>query len=157
MELKKSTTVSEAKDSYSQTRKNIFDYTENQPKRYGKPVWKDIWITMTINTLNYSTAIALAHEWKGKVNKIGFQFHTPFTKDDPLWLPFGNIRNNVVDDIISLKKLYPDYVANSEKQISLMKGNWGGIGTTPGTMSFMGHTFLGSYGKSQNAMLYWKC
>jgi len=119
------------KGSYSQTRKNIFDYIENQPKRNGKPVWKDIWITMTINTLNYSTAIALAHEWKGKVNKIGFQFHTPFTKDDPLWLPFGKIRDNIVDDIISLKKSYPDYVANSEKQISLMKGNWGGIGTTP--------------------------
>ncbi|MGZ5500415.1 MAG: radical SAM protein, partial [Nitrososphaeraceae archaeon] len=116
------------KGSYSQTRKNIFDYTENQPKRNGKPAWKDIWITMTINTLNYSTAIALAHEWKDKVNKIGFQFHTPFTKDDPLWLPFGKIRNNVVNDIISLKKSYPDYVANSETQISLMKGNWGGIG-----------------------------
>ena len=86
---------------------------------------------MTINTQNYPTAIALAQEWKGKVNKIGFQFHTPFIKDDPLWLPFGKIRNNVVDDIISLKKSYPDYVANSENQISLMKGNWGGIGTTP--------------------------
>jgi hypothetical protein len=86
---------------------------------------------MTINTLNYPTAIALAQEWQDKVNKIGFQFHTPFIKNDPLWLPFGEIRNNVVDDIISLKKSYPDYVANSENQISLMKGNWGGIGTTP--------------------------
>ena len=119
------------KGSYSKTRKNIFNYIENQPKRNGKPSWKDIWITMTINTQNYPTAIALAQEWKGKVNKIGFQFHTPFIKDDPLWLPFGKIRNNIVDDIISLKKSYPDYVANSENQISLMKGNWGGIGTTP--------------------------
>jgi Fe-coproporphyrin III synthase len=117
--------------SYSKTRKNICNYIENQPKRNGKPAWKDIWITMTINTQNYPTAIALAQEWKGKVNKIGFQFHTPFIKDDPLWLPFGKIRNNIVDDIISLKKSYPDYVANSENQISLMKGNWGGIGTTP--------------------------
>jgi len=119
------------KGSYSETRKNIFNYIENQPKRNGKPTWKDIWITMTINTLNYPTAIALAQEWQDKVNKIGFQFHTPFIKNDPLWLPFGEIRNNVVDDIISLKKSYPDYVANSENQISLMKGNWGGIGTTP--------------------------
>jgi hypothetical protein len=119
------------KGSYSETRKNIINYIENQPKRNGKPAWKDIWITMTINTLNYPTAIALAQEWQDKVNKIGFQFHTPFIKNDPLWLPFGEIRNNVVDDIISLKKSYPDYVANSENQISLMKGNWGGIGTTP--------------------------
>ena len=49
----------------------------------------------------------------------------------PLWLPFGEIRNKVVDEIISMKRLYPDYIVNTEKQISLMKGNWGGIGTTP--------------------------
>src|SRR5918996_1514047 len=71
------------KGSYAKTRKNIFDYIEKQPKRNGKLAWKDIWITMTINSLNYSTAIDLAQEWRGTVNKIGFQFHTPFTKDDP--------------------------------------------------------------------------
>lgn len=119
------------KGSYSMTRKNIIDYIEKQPKRNGKPAWKDIWITMTINSINYSSVINLANEWKGKVNKIGFQFHTPFVKDDPLWLPFGNIRNKIVDEIISMKKLYPDYIVNTEKQISLMKGNWGGIETTP--------------------------
>ena len=119
------------KGSYAKTRQNVFDYIENQPKRNGKPAWKDIWITMTINSLNYSTAIPLAQEWKDKVNKIGFQFHTPFTKDDPLWLPFGDTRSKVVDEIISLKKSYPEYVANPEKQLSLMKGNWGGIDTTP--------------------------
>jgi hypothetical protein len=48
-----------------------------------------------------------------------------------LWLPFGDTRNKIVDEIISLKKSYPDYVANTEKQISLMKGNWGSIDTTP--------------------------
>ena len=119
------------KGSYAKTRQNIFDYIEKQPKRNGKPAWKDIWITMTINSLNYSTVIPLAQEWKDKVNKIGFQFHTPFTKDDPLWLPFGDTRSKVVDEIISLKKSYPEYVANPEKQLSLMKGNWGGIDTTP--------------------------
>jgi len=41
---------------------------------------------------------------KGKINKIGFQFHTPFMKNDPLWLPFGETRNDVVDRIINLKK-----------------------------------------------------
>ena len=130
MEQKKFTTVLEEKDLMQNT-SNIFDYIEKQPKRNGKPSWKDIWITMTINSINYSTVILLANEWKGKINKIGFQFHTPFTKEDPLWLPFGEIRNNVIDEIIALKKAYPDYVANTEKQISLMKGNWGGIDTTP--------------------------
>jgi Fe-coproporphyrin III synthase len=101
------------------------------PSRKGKPAWKDIWITMTINSLNYRTVTDLAHEWKDKVNKIGFQFHTPFVNGDPLWLPFGETRNEVVDCIISLKKKYPSYIVNTEKQISLMKGNWGGNGTMP--------------------------
>jgi organic radical activating enzyme len=119
------------KGSYAMTRKNIFEYIEKQPKRTGKPAWKDIWISMTINSVNYSSVIYLANEWKDKVNKIGFQFHTPFVKDDPLWLTFGDTRNKVVDDIISMKRAYPDYIVNTEKQISLMKGNWGGIDTTP--------------------------
>ena len=80
---------------------------------------------MTINSINYSTVIPLAKEWKDKINKIGFQFHTPFSKDDPLWLPFGDIRNKIVEEIITLEKTYPDYIANTDKQISLMKGNWG--------------------------------
>jgi hypothetical protein len=130
MEQKKFMTVLEEKD-HAKTRQNILEYIEKQPKRNGKPAWKDVWITMTINSLNYLTVIPLAQEWKDKVNKIGFQFHTPFTKEDPLWLPFGEVRNKVVDGIISFKKLYRDYVANTEKQISLMKGNWGGIDTTP--------------------------
>jgi hypothetical protein len=54
-----------------------------------------------------------------------------FTKGDPLWMPFGNKRTKVVDNLISLRKKYPDFVINGEKQLSLMKGNWGGIGTTP--------------------------
>jgi hypothetical protein len=59
--------------------KPTMEYIEGPP-RNGKPAWKDIWITMTINSANYSTAVNLADEWVGKVNKIGFQFHTPFMK-----------------------------------------------------------------------------
>ena len=119
------------KGSYAKTKENIFDYIKSEPDRNGKPAWKDIWITMTINSLNYSTVENLVEEWKGKVNKIGFQFHTPFIKGDPLWMPFGNKRSEVVEKIIQLRRKYPDFVINGEKQSSLMKGNWGGIGTTP--------------------------
>jgi hypothetical protein len=73
----------------------------------------------------------LTEEWRGKVNKIGFQFHTPFVKGDPLMLPFGDIRNQVVDKLIAMKSKYPDFIVNPPKQLSLMKRNWGGIGTTP--------------------------
>jgi len=118
--------------SYSKTRQNILDYISSPPNhRGGKPIWKDIWITMTINALNYNTVEDLVEEWKGKVNKIGFQFHTPFVKGDPLWMPFGEKRNEVVDKLIALKERYPDFVVNGVNQLSLMKGNWGGIGTTP--------------------------
>ncbi len=119
------------KGSYAKTKKNIMDYIAGPPRRGGKPAWKDIWITMTINSQNYMTVEDLAEEWRGTINKIGFQFHTPFAKGDPLFMPFGDKRNEVVDKIIALKKKYPDYVINSIKQISLMKGNWGGVGTTP--------------------------
>ncbi|MFL6337605.1 MAG: radical SAM protein [Nitrososphaeraceae archaeon] len=118
------------KGAYIKTKQNISEYIKG-PDRKGKPAWKDIWITMTINSLNYNTIENLVEEWKGKVNKIGFQFHTPFIKNDPLWMPFGSERSKVVDNLISLRKKYPDFVINGEKQLSLMKGNWGGIGTTP--------------------------
>ena len=118
------------KGSYAKSKKNIMDYIAGSP-RNGKPAYKDIWITMTINSLNYTTVEDLAEEWRGVINKIGFQFHTPFVKGDPLMLPFGEVRNQVVDKIIAMKEKYPDYIINSPKQISLMRGNWGGVGTTP--------------------------
>jgi len=118
------------KDAYVKTKQNILEYIRG-PDRKGKPAWKDIWITMTINSLNYNTIEDLVEEWKNKVNKIGFQFHTPFIKNDPLWMPFGDKRTKVVDNLIALRKKYPHFVINGEKQLSLMKGNWGGIGTTP--------------------------
>jgi hypothetical protein len=122
--------VIRGKGSYAKTKENIMEYISGPPRR-GKPAYKDIWLTMTINSLNHHTVEDLTEEWRGTVNKIGFQFHTPFVKGDPLTFPFGEERNAVVDKIIELKRKYPDYVINSVKQISLMKGNWGGVGTTP--------------------------
>jgi Fe-coproporphyrin III synthase len=116
--------------TYGKTKRNILDYIAG-PDRNGKPAWKEIWISMTINSQNYATIEELVEEWRGKANKIGFQFHTPFVKGDPLWLPYGEKRNDVVDKLIALKKKYPDYVVNPVRQITLMKGNWGGVGTAP--------------------------
>lgn len=116
------------KGAYASTRKNILDYVEKN----GDNAWKDIWISMTINSLNYKTVPAVIEEWRDYVNKIGFQFHTPFTKGDPLWLPFGPERTKVVDDIISKIDKYDDqYIINPKSQLELMKKNWGGKGTTP--------------------------
>jgi Fe-coproporphyrin III synthase len=118
------------KGAYAKTKQTILDYVAG-PNRQGKPAWKDIWISVTLNSLNYSTIEDLTEEWQDKVNKIAFQFHTPFVKGDPLWLPYGEKRNGVVDKIILLKKKYPNFVLNTVNQASLMKGSWGGVGTTP--------------------------
>jgi Fe-coproporphyrin III synthase len=116
--------------AYAKTKKNILDYIKG-PNRNGKPAWKDIWITMTINSLNHNTIDDLVNEWNETINKIGFQFHTPFADNDPLWLPYGDTRNGIIDNIIKLRKKHPDFIMNTEKQLELMKGNWGGIKTTP--------------------------
>jgi Fe-coproporphyrin III synthase len=113
--------------THEKSKKNIMDYIKNN----GEKAWKDIWISMTINSQNYKTVRDVIEEWKPHVNKIGFQFHTPFAKGDPLWLPFGPERTKVVDDIIAMRNKYPDYVINPIKQLELMKKNWGGKGTTP--------------------------
>lgn len=118
------------KGTYEKTKHNTLDYI-NGPNNRGKPAWKDIWIAMTINSLNYHTVTDLVEEWHGTVHKIAFQFHTPFIKDDSLWMPFGDKRDKVVDILIDLKKRFPKFVVNGEKQLSLMRGNWGGTGTTP--------------------------
>ncbi len=115
-------------NAWERTRKNVLDYVNNN----GEKAWKDIWITMTINSLNHKTVKQVADEWYDYSNKIGFQFHTPFMKNDPLWLPFGEERTKLVDDIIAMKARYDDdYVINPIYQLELMKKNWGGKGTTP--------------------------
>jgi hypothetical protein len=119
------------KGTYAKTKQNILDYISVGSNNRGKPAWKDIWITMTINSQNYSCIENLVDEWKEVVNKAGFQFHTPFAMEDPLWFPFGSLRNDIVDKLIELKDRHPDFIINSQKQLELMKGNWGGIGTTP--------------------------
>jgi len=79
-----------------------------------------------------TTKKKVIEDWKNYSNKIGFQFHTPFMKGDPLWLPFGEKRTKVIDDIISLKKnSYKDYIINPTEQLEVMKKSWGGKGTTP--------------------------
>ncbi len=114
--------------AWQKTRKNVLDYIKNN----GKNSQKDIWITMTINSKNYTTIRQVIDEWYDHSNKIGFQFHTPFMKDDPLWLPFGKERNNVIDDLLAMKRgRYRDYIVNPDDQLDIMKRSWGGKGTTP--------------------------
>src|SRR5581483_3399417 len=108
--------------SYAKAKRNILDYIAG-PNRAGRPAWKEIWLSRTINSLNYTSIEEVVEEWSEKVNKIGFQFHTPFVKGDPLMLPFGTVRNQVVDKIVALKDRHPDFIVNPVQQLLLMKGN----------------------------------
>jgi len=114
-------------DAWAKTRKNVIDYVEKN----GEKAWKDIWITMTINSRNYMTVRDVIEDWQDYSNKIGFQFHTPFMKGDPLWLPFGEKRTKLVDEIIEMKQEYGDYIINPNSQLELMKKSWGGKDIVP--------------------------
>lgn len=112
-------------NAWESTRKNVMDYVQSNDKN----AWKDIWITMTINSKNYKTIENVIDDWKDYSNKIGFQFHTPFMKNDPLWMPFGKERDKVVDRLLELKSNdYKDYIVNPEHQLKIMKRSWGGKG-----------------------------
>ncbi|MEM4275394.1 MAG: radical SAM protein [Candidatus Nitrosocaldaceae archaeon] len=118
------------KGSYDRTKKNIFDYIEHYSDNRYK-AWKDIWLSLTINSLNYMSIEDCVDEWHGRVNKIAVQFHTPFIKRDPLLLPFGKKRDDVILKLLKLKKKYPKFIANQSKQLELLRKSWGGKGTTP--------------------------
>lgn len=114
-------------EAWQKTKHIVMKYLQDN----GKDSWKDIWITMTINSKNYHTIRQVIKDWKEYTNKIGFQFHTPFVKDDPLWIPFGKKGDKIIDEQIMLHDEYKDYIINPKKQLEVMKKNWGGRGTTP--------------------------
>jgi hypothetical protein len=103
---------------------------------------------MTINSINYSTIEDLTNEWKGKANKIGFQFHTPFVREDPLWLEFGDVRNQVVDKLIELRKKIPFICNQWRKTIKANERQLGRTGYYTNQLSVLGNTFIRSYGKN---------
>jgi len=114
--------------AWAKTRKNVLDYVKSN----GDRAYKDIWITMTINSQNCRTVRQVIEDWKPYSNKIGFQFHTPFMKGDPLWMPFGEERTRLVDELIRMSEgEHRGYVINPRSQLELMKKNWGGSGTVP--------------------------
>jgi len=83
-------------------------------------------INMTLNTLNCKTVMDVIHEWDEIAERISIQFHTPFIDDDPLWLPFGEERNKIIDNILEYtSKQNNHFVINPKEQLELLRGNWG--------------------------------
>jgi len=99
---------------YKKVKQNVLNHPE-----------VDVVISMTINNLNYKCVEEVVHEWYSFARAFTFQFHTPFSYDDKLWLPYGKLRNNTIDRLSEIKEKYPDFIANTSKQLNLFRdGKW---------------------------------
>ncbi|MGB9740427.1 MAG: radical SAM protein [Candidatus Bathyarchaeia archaeon] len=82
-------------------------------------------INMTINSLNYKYVEDVVNEWYSLAKALTFQFHTPFSYDDKLWLPYGKLRNGTIDKLLEMKEKYSDFIADTSKQLNLFRdGRW---------------------------------
>lgn len=99
---------------YKKVRQNILNHPE-----------VNVTINMTINSLNYECVDKVVHEWYNFARALTFQFHTPFSYDDKLWLPYGKLRNKTIDKLLKIKETCPDFIANTSKQLNLFRdGKW---------------------------------
>lgn len=99
---------------YKKVKQNVIDHEE-----------ENVVVNMTINSLNYECVEETVHDWYDYARAFTFQFHTPFSNDDKLWLPYGKLRNNTIDKLLRIKENYPDFIANTRKQLDLFRdGKW---------------------------------
>ena len=119
------------KEIHDKIRGKTFDKIEKNVREYTKQTGRRVWISMTINTWNCDEVVAVAEYWKDIAESINFQFHTPFMENDPLWVPYGAKKNQILDQIISLKEKHSEYVINEIKQLNLLRASWGGDKSGP--------------------------
>jgi len=119
------------KENHDKIRGKSFDKITENVKNYFQETGKKVWISMTINSWNCNDIIEVAEYWKEHADGINFQFHTPFQENDPLWIPYGSKKNSLIDQIISLKRKYPEYVIHEEKQLNILRAPWGGDSSGP--------------------------
>ena len=99
---------------HKKVKQNVIDHPE-----------ENVVMNMTINRLNYKCLEEVVHEWYDFAGALTFQFHTPFSYDDILWLPYGRLRNNTIDKLLKIKENHPDFIANTSKQLDLFRdGKW---------------------------------
>ncbi|MEM2924022.1 MAG: radical SAM protein, partial [Candidatus Nitrosocaldus sp.] len=108
--------------TYDKVRQNIVEFTSTYGKK-GKGFYTTV--NVTINSLNYKHVAEMVKEWYGIVEGIVFQFHTPFSENDPLWLPFGRERDALIDELIRLKREHYEFILNTEAQLNVSRRPWG--------------------------------
>lgn len=82
---------------------------------------ESVTMNMTINILNYACIEQVVRDWYDYARALTFQFHTPFSDNDQLWLPYGQLRNKTIDKLLKIKEDYPDFIANTGKQLELFR------------------------------------
>jgi MoaA/NifB/PqqE/SkfB family radical SAM enzyme len=119
------------KETHDKIRGKTFDKIVKTVQEYKEETGKKIWINMTINSINCNDVVDVVEYWKNLAESIAFHFHTPFAENDPLWIPYGDKKNEIIDQIILLKKKYPQYIVNEIKQLNLLRSTWGGNESGP--------------------------
>jgi len=98
---------------------NVYKKVKQHVKDYNGMVFSNT----TINSLNCNCIEDIVKEWNGLLTRMNFQFYTPFSLDDKLWLPYGKKRNKVIDKILKLKQEYQDLFLNTDVQLNLFRSN----------------------------------
>ena len=114
------------KETHDKIRGKSFDKIEKNVREYNNKTGKKIFVSMTINSWNCNDVLQVAEYWRDLASGINFQFHSPFQDNDPLWVPYGNKKNEIINQIISLKEKFPNYVIHETKQLELLRAPWGG-------------------------------
>lgn len=81
-------------------------------------------IACVLNSINIDCIEGLVNEWsQTKVRGVIFDFYTPIKGiKDKLWLSWAD-RERAIDRIQALKKIYPDFILNSEYILNSMRKN----------------------------------
>lgn len=108
--------------SYDQIVKNVKEFTDVHGIN-GKGFFTAI--SMTINAWNYKHVKEVVSEWQKLVASMVVQFHTPFSYDDPLWLPYGETRDQVIDELVKIRKENPSFLLNPERHLNTFRKPWG--------------------------------
>ena len=108
--------------TYDKIKRHVEEFVQTNGKK-GKKFFTAI--SMTINSLNYKYVEDVVKEWHDLVEIMVVQFHTPFSNNDPLWLPYGKTRDRVIDDLIRLKKEYNGFIPSPVLHLKTYKKSWG--------------------------------
>jgi len=82
-----------------------------------------ILINMTLNRLNMNEIEGVVKEFYDYAKGMSISFHTPFSYNDPLWIPYGSPRDRIIDKIKKIKKRHPYFIVNTEKQLEIFRSS----------------------------------